>query len=402
MGPQVNAIARLAKRRTLRVAGLMSGTSADGVDAALVDVSRRRVKLLAFETRPYGRKLRQAILDLCRPETARVADLCHLNFVLGEVFAEAVGRLAHNAGIDPASIDLIGSHGQTVWHEPAGRRHGRRRLRSTLQIGEPCVIAERTGITTVADFRPRDVAAGGEGAPLVPYADWLLFAHRSRSRAMQNLGGIANVTYLPAGCEPGEIVAFDTGPGNMAIDRLAGLATGGRRRYDAGGRLAARGHVHEGLLAAWLADAYFRRRPPKSTGRERFGRAYADGLWRAARARGLGPADVVATATALTAASIADAYRRFLPAGIDEVIVSGGGARNPVLMNMLAGRLAPAKVRISDELGLDADAKEAVAFAVLAAETIRGHAGNVPAATGARRPVVLGKIVPGLPGEAGT
>ena len=372
----------------------MSGTSADGVDAAIVDLVGRRVKLLAFETFPYPPKLRQAVLDLCRPETARADDVCHYNFVLGEAFAEAIVKLAAKAGIPLGTIDLIGSHGQTICHIPAGRRFGRRRIRSTLQIAEPCVIAERTGITTVAEFRPRDVAAGGEGAPLVPLADYLLFADRRRARAVQNIGGIANVTYLPAGGEPGGIVAFDTGPGNMVIDRLAGRVSGGRLRCDRGGRLARKGRVHDTLLRELMGHPYLRRRPPKSTGREAFGRAFADDLFRRARRRRIDGLDVLATATAWTAASIAEAYRRFLPAWPDEVILCGGGARNAALTDMLAERLAPAAVRTTDEFGLSADAKEAVSFALLAAETIRGRCGNVPAATGARRPVVLGKIIP--------
>ena len=395
MGQQVNAIARLARAATLRVAGLMSGTSADGVDVAFVDLTRSGVSLLAFETFRYPAPLRSAVLDLCRPETARVDDICHMNFALGEVFASAVIRLAGRSGVALESIDLIGSHGQTIHHIPHGRRLGRRKVRSTLQIAEPSVIAERTGITTVADFRPRDIAAGGQGAPLVAYADFRLFGHGKLGRALQNIGGIANVTYLPAKCTPGQIVAFDTGPGNMIIDRMAHLASGGRLRCDRNGRLARRGEVVGPLLARWMTHAYFRRRPPKTTGREEFGQAAADAMYHEALGRGIGENDVLATATALTAESIAAAYRRFLPGKVDEAIVSGGGARNRTLMAMLADRLAPAKVMTSDQLGLNADAKEAVAFAVLAAETIRGRPSNVPAATGARRAVVLGKIVPG-------
>ena len=377
--------------------GLMSGTSADGVDAAIVDVTPAGAELLAFQTFPYPPRLRAALLELCRPETARAADVCHYNFALGDVFASAVLRLASKAAVALGSIDLIGSHGQTICHVPRGRRFGRRKIRSTLQIAEPSVIAERTGITTVADFRPRDVAAGGEGAPLVAYADWRLFRHERLARAMQNIGGIANVTYLPARCAPAQIVAFDTGPGNMIIDRMAHLVSGGRLRCDRGGRLARRAKVIRPLLAEWMRHAYFRRRPPKTTGREEFGRPAADRMYREALGKGIEPRDVLATATALTAESIARAYRRFLPGTVDEVIVSGGGARNRTLMGMLADRLAPAKVIASDEVGLDADAKEAVAFAVLAAETIRGRPANVPAATGARRAVVLGKIIPGGP-----
>ena len=403
-----NPIARLAARRRLRVAGLMSGTSADGVDAAIVDLGGRRARVLAFATYPYPAALRRQVLALSGPGAVRVDDVCHLNFALGEVFASALVRLAARSGIPLGSIDLVGSHGQTIRHLPEGRRFrpsqpkrllrrsrlGGRRVRSTLQIGEPSVIAERTGITTVADFRPRDVAAGGSGAPLVPYADWVLFRHPRRGRAIQNLGGIANVTWLPPGAALADVLAFDTGPGNMMIDRAAHLATRGRARYDAGGRIAARGRVDERLLAELLRHPYLARRPPKSTGRETFGAPLTDALWRRARRR-LGAADFVATLTAFTAASIADAYRRFLPRPIDEVILCGGGARNRTLVAHLGEALRPARVLVTDALGLSADAKEAVSFAILAYATVRGTANNVPSATGARRPVVLGKVVPG-------
>jgi anhydro-N-acetylmuramic acid kinase len=410
----VDAIASLAGKRSLRVAGLMSGTSADGVDVAVIDFHPRKpgqagVKLLAFDTFAYPPSLRRAVLDAARP-AARARDVCHLNFVLGEVFASAVIRLAKKARIRLGSIDLIGSHGQTVCHLPRGRppaglragRFGRRKVRSTLQIAEPSVIAERTGITTVADFRPRDVAAGGEGAPLVPYADWVLFRHRRLGRAVQNIGGIANVTFLPAGGGVDDVVAFDTGPGNMVIDRVVSLATRGRQRYDRHGALARRGKVSGPLLAELLRHPFLSRRPPKSTGREEFGSPFADSLYRRARLQAGGqarrkriaPLDVVATVTAFTAASIAEAYARFLPGKVDEVILCGGGARNRTLVGMLRERVQPAKVMLTDDFGISADAKEAVSFAILAAETIRGAAGNVPSATGADRRVVLGKIVP--------
>jgi len=383
------------KRRRLRVAGLMSGTSADGVDAAIVDIGPRGVKVVAFDSRPYPADLRRAIFRLFHPTTARVDDLCHLNFVLGEVFAEAVIRLCARSGIPPESLDLIGSHGQTVYHIPEGRRFGRRRVRSTLQIGEPSVIAERTGITTIADFRPRDIAVGGEGAPLVPYTDHFLFHHPRRSRAIQNIGGIANVTYLPAGGEIGDVLAFDTGPGNMIIDRAAQRMTGDKVAYDAGGRLAARGRVNVGLLRELMRHPYFSRRPPKSTGREVFGTQFSDALLARARKRGIAPLDILATVTAFTARSIADAYRRHLPAPVDEIILCGGGARNRTLVRMLEEAVAPAKVLRTDDLGIDADAKEAVSFAILAYATLLGIPSNVPAATGAGKPVILGKIVIG-------
>ncbi|MCX5656034.1 MAG: anhydro-N-acetylmuramic acid kinase [Planctomycetota bacterium] len=382
-------------RRRLRVAGLMSGTSADGVDAAIVDIGPRGVKLLAFETFPHPPALRRLIFALFDPAKARIDDLCHLNFVLGEAFASAVIRLARRSGIALASINLVGSHGQTVYHIPEGRREGRKVVRSTLQIGEPSVIAERTGIATVADFRPRDVAAGGEGAPLVPFADYILFRDARRTRAVQNIGGIANVTYLPAGGGAGDVIAFDTGPGNMMIDRVAWHATRGKAGYDKDGRLAARGRVDERLLGELMRHPYLRRRPPKSTGRETFGVQMTDALWRRARRRGLSPCDILATVTALTARSIAEAYRRFLPAMPGEVILCGGGADNPTLLAMLRRELLPARVAPMDEFGLDPRAKEAVSFAILAYATAEGIPNNVPSATGARRAVVLGKVVPG-------
>ena len=381
--------------RSCRVAGLMSGTSADGVDVAVVDIGPRGLQVLAFGCVAYRAALRRQLFGLFDIGTARVDDLCHLNFLLGEVFADALVRVCRRGGVRLDSIDLVGSHGQTVCHLPRGRRSGRRVVRSTLQIGEPCVIAERTGITTVADFRPRDVAAGGQGAPLVPYVDYLLFAHPRRSRAVQNIGGIANVTYLAAGGSLDALLAFDTGPGNMIIDRVAQRVTRGKAAYDAGGRMAARGRVNESLLAELMAHPYLGRRPPKSTGREVFGVAFADDVYSRARKRRVAPRDILATVTAFTAESIAHAYRRLLPGPVDEVILCGGGTRNRTLVKHLRQVLAPAAVRLTDDLGIDADAKEAVSFAVLAYETMRGAAGNVPGATGADRRVVLGKIVPG-------
>ena len=388
-------LAQKAQKVVLRAAGLMSGTSADGVDVAIVDLAAGGVELLAFRTFPYPAALRRAVLDLSRPGAGRVDEVCHFNFVLGEVLADALIRLADKANIPLASIDLVGSHGQTICHIPRGRRAGRRNVRSTLQIAEPAVIAERTGITTVADFRTRDVAAGGQGAPLVPIADYVLFADAARSRAVQNIGGIANVTYLPAGGEPDDIVAFDTGPGNMIIDHVVHKITRGQKRYDRGGRLAAAGHVNRALLDGLMRHPYLLRRPPKSTGREQFGAAFADELYARARKRRIGAADILATVTAFTAASIARAYERFLPDAPDQVILCGGGAQNTTLVGALRELLRPATVMGSGELGIDPDAKEAISFAILAARTITGAAGNVPAATGARRAAVLGKIVPG-------
>ncbi len=391
---------RIADGKTLapghvRAVGLMSGTSCDGIDAALVDVTESGIKMLAFECYPYTRAMREALLKLCSPETCRIDDLCHLNFALGELLAEAVSKLAKRAKVDLESIDVVGSHGHTVWHIPQGRRFGRRNIRSTLQIGEPCVIAERTGILTVADFRPRDIAAGGQGAPLVPYVDYRLFSDKHVARAMLNIGGIANVTYLRPAGRPEDIVAFDTGPGNMVIDRLAEIVSDGELECDLDGALAGAGTVDLKLLATYMRHDYFKRKPPKSTGREAFGRDFAGRFLRGARARKLDDACILATATALTAWSIADAFRRYLPGLLDEVIVSGGGALNPTLMGMLSEQLAPARVLSSAEIGLDPSAKEALAFAVLAVEAAHNRPNNAPAATGARSAVVLGKVVPG-------
>ena len=385
---------QLKHRRRLRVVGLMSGTSADGIDAALVDVNTQGVRLRAFRTYPFPPAVRRDVLALCDPAVSTVDRICHMNFVLGELLAGSVLRLAAESGVGLGNIDLVGSHGQTIYHESAGRRFRRRLVRSTLQIGEPSVIAERTGITTVADFRPRDIAAGGQGAPLVPYADYVLFAHRRLSRVLCNVGGIANVTYLPAGCTLQDVLGFDTGPGNMIVDELVRRMTGGQKQLDRNGRLARAGRIHAGLLAELLRHPYLRRRPPKTTGREQFGAGFAEKLARRGRTLRLSDVDLVATATAFTAESIARACRR-LAGQVDELILCGGGSRNPVLVAMLREALGPTPVRIMDELGFNADAKEAVSFAILAAETVRGRANNVPSATGADRPVVLGKIVPG-------
>ena len=386
-------MAKRAKKKT-RVAGLMSGTSADGIDVAVVDIAGRHVDLVAFDLSIYKPALRRAILDLCRPESATLADICHYNHVLGEVFADALIELCRQHKIRLRSIDLIGSHGQTIFHQPQGGHYGGRTIRSTLQIGEPSVIAQRTGITTVADFCPRDMAAGGQGTPLVPYADYVLFKHRTLSRAVQSIGGIANVTFLPRGGHTEDIVAFDTGPGNMVIDRVMRQITLGRRSYDRDGRMAARGKVDGDLLKQMLRHPFLRRRPPKSTGREAFGQSYSEWFHRQAQNMKLTLEDMIATATAFTAATIAQAYRKFLPEMPDEVILCGGGAHNVTLVSMLQQELPGVKICASDEFGIDVDAKGAISFAILAQATFKGVANSIPSATGADGPVVLGKIVP--------
>ena len=387
-------IPEIAGKGKMRVVGLMSGTSADGVDAAVVEIDRGKVRLLAFDTFAYPVALRRQILDLCRPESARLDDICHYNFVLGEVFADAVIKLCLRSGISISSIDLIGSHGQTIYHQPSSRHYGGRTIRSTLQIGEPSVIVQHTGVTTVADFRPRDMAAGGEGAPLVPYADYVLFKSKRLARAVQNIGGIANVTFLPADCKQDDIIAFDTGPGNMVIDGIMNLITGGKKRCDTDGKMAAQGTVDKRLLEELLQHPFFRRRPPKSTGREEFGADFAERIYRRAGRKSLADADIVATVTALTARSTAQAYRRFLSPMPDELILCGGGSHNRTLVEMLHSEMPDVKMLSTNDFGISVDAKEAVSFAILAWATIRGMTNNVPAATGAKKPIILGKIVP--------
>jgi anhydro-N-acetylmuramic acid kinase len=387
-------VTSLLKNDKMRVAGLMSGTSADGVDAAIVDIGNGSVNVLAFDTFAYPGKVRKNILDLCRPKPCKVADLCHLNFVIGEVFAESLIKLCKKTGIRPGTIKLIGSHGQTIYHNPQGRRFKGRLIRSTMQIGEPSVIAQRTGITTVADFRPPDLAAGGQGAPLVPFADYVLFRHKKNNRAVQNIGGIANVTFLPANCRREDIIAFDSGPGNMIIDSCISILSQGRKKFDRNGKTASKGRVNQMLLKEMLRHPFFNRRPPKSTGREDFGSHYANNFYRKAIKKGMSGEDIIATAAAFTAVSIARAYRDFLPRLPDEVILCGGGAHNKTLVNMLRWELLPAKIFLSDDFGINCDAKEAISFAILAFATNKGIYNNVPSATGAVRPLILGKIIP--------
>ena len=378
--------------------GLMSGTSADGIDAVVAEISGSgrglRARVVAHAHRSFPLELRREILDVCLH--GRIAGICELNFVLGEHFARAALACIRKAGLQPKDIAAIGSHGQTIHHLPNARTP------STLQIGEAAVIAERTGITTVADFRLRDMAAGGQGAPLVPYADRALFTDRRRPRIVLNIGGIGNLTFLPAGADLEDVIAFDTGPGNMVMDALVSRATKGRQAFDRRGRLAARGKVCEKLLAEMMSHPFLMRRPPKTTGREEFGEGFVARMLAAAKGLRLRDEDLIATATAYTAETICLAYRRFVfprltARGLKQlqIILGGGGAKNPVLRRMLGERLGFGELLTHEDFGIANAAKEALAFAILAHETLRGRPGNVPSATGARRAVVLGKIVPG-------
>ncbi|HUB78187.1 MAG TPA: anhydro-N-acetylmuramic acid kinase [Bryobacteraceae bacterium] len=348
----------------MRVAGVMSGTSLDGIDVAVVEIAGRRIETIGFQSTPYSAQTRAAILAVSDAAT-RTSAISRLNFQLGELYALAVGRAVRRFG----PVKLIGCHGQTIYHEGG---------KNTLQIGEAAVIAERTGVPVVSNFRARDIAAGGQGAPLVPYVDYLLFRHRARTRIALNIGGIANITVLPAGAPPEAIVAFDTGPGNMVIDALA-------PPFDRGGKIAARGRVNRALLDELISDPYYRRKPPKSAGREQYGAAFVERMKKTA----LPKADLVATATVLTAATIAHAAR---PYGAAELIVSGGGVHNSQIMAQLAAFMPGVAISASTGHGVDADAKEAIAFALLAYETWRGKPSNLPSATGAQRTVILGDM----------
>jgi anhydro-N-acetylmuramic acid kinase len=388
------------------VAGVMSGTSADGINVAVVRIgssnerlgratgrARAGMELICQREYSYPAQVRAAVLAAMNAASASVADLARLNSLLGELYADAVLKTQRQCRV---KLDLVGCHGQTLYHQGEAQKYMGRNITTTWQTGEAAVIAARVGIPVVSDFRPADMARGGKGAPLVPYLDFLWFHDERIGRIVQNIGGIANLTAIPAAASLDRVLAFDTGPGNMVIDALTQRLFS--RPYDDAGKIAASGEVIEPVLQRVLAKHFFRAKPPKTAGREEFGREFAVEFLRSAgRAR---KQDIVATATALTARSIADAVKRFIlprsrpPSSFRELIVSGGGAKNATLLTMLAKQLAPMGIviRLSDEFGLPSQAKEAVAFALLAYETWQRRPSNVPSATGAERPAILGKI----------
>lgn len=381
----------------------MSGTSADGIDVALVRISGSlaspRARLVNFAAFPYPPAVRAAVLRLANGASTNTREISQLNFRLGELFADAALRACKRFRVSPRRIALIGSHGQTIYHQGAPTPFLGAPVASTLQIAEPAVIAERTGITTVADFRPSDIAAGGQGAPLVPFVDYLLYRHRRTSRIALNIGGIANLTVIPAAAQPRDVFAFDTGPGNMIIDALAAHSTRGRLPFDRNAQLARRGHLIPSLLNQLLADPFFRKSPPKTAGREEFGADYTARLIALAKRRRISPADLLHTATAFTAASVAQACQKFVfpRARATELILAGGGARNPLLVAYLVAFLPALKIIPAAALGVPADAKEAFAFAILAYAAFHQRSNNLPSATGARHPAILGKICYGRP-----
>jgi anhydro-N-acetylmuramic acid kinase len=423
---------RPASREPSRlILGLMSGTSVDGIDVALVRIApaikenAAHARLENFVTLPFPAAVRAEVLRIAEGARVSPGELSQLNFRLGHIFADAALRACRKFRVNPRRLSVIGSHGQTVFHQGRPSRFLGENIASTLQIGEPAVIAAITGVTTVGDFRPADMAVGGQGAPLVPWIDYLLYGDPRRGRAVLNIGGIANVTVIPKGASPRSVVAFDTGPGNMVIDALVRHFTSGRRGYDAEAQMASRGHLLPALLDALLAEPYFRQAPPKSAGREQYGRAYVEKILAWGRRHRARPEDLVRTATVLTALSIAAALNRLVlpPArkgsrqgalfarqqvsarrvnearfsrstrsSLAQLIVSGGGARNPLILAQLSAALGGIEVVPTEALGLPGDAKEAFIFALLADETVHGRPANLPSATGATRPAILGKI----------
>ena len=380
------------------VAGIMSGTSADGVDVALVEIRARSregvgVTLLAHRAFPFSRSMRNAILAAMQGESMPAAEFARLGWRLGIAYAEAVEATLQS---HPCELKLIGCHGQTLYHQSTPERFLDRKFACTWQAGEAALLAARLRVPVVSNFRPADVLAGGQGAPLVPLADFLCLRHTRRARVLQNIGGIANLTAIPAGATIQQVLAFDSGPGNMVIDAQTPRLYD--RRMDAGGRVAARGTVLESVVRESMRAGFFRRQPPKSAGREEFGREYAEALLRRCRKLSQRPEDAVATATALTATSIVAAYQRWvaphLGSAAVDVVVSGGGARNATLMQQMQEQLKPLpwQLTTSDAMGFPAEAKEAMAFALLAWQSWRRRPGNLPAATGASEAVILGQI----------
>ena len=382
------------------VIGMMSGTSVDGIDTALTAISgpaeAPRVRLVEFENVPFPESVREKIFELFDPSVSTVEKIGYMNVLLGELYAKAALAVIGKAGLAPEDISAIGSHGQTIWHAPAVSAPDGIPVRYTVQIGDGAVIAQRTGIPAVTDFRVADMAEGGEGAPLVPFTEYLLYRKEEETVLLQNIGGIGNITVIPAGAGPEDVFAFDTGPGNMIIDAVVAAVSGGAEKYDAGGRHARAGRVLPELLALLQEDAYYTKPLPKTTGRELFGVQYTQKILEWKQAHGASDDDVIATVTELTTWSIADACERYiLPVtAAKKLIVGGGGSYNQTLMDRLALRMGALGVEVltQEAVGGSSDAKEAVAFALLADRCMAGLPGNLPSVTGARRSAVLGKI----------
>jgi anhydro-N-acetylmuramic acid kinase len=378
------------------IAGLMSGTSADGVDAVLIELrgngSTTKFKQLSFKTYPYPRGFKQFLLKNSNPATARLDEITRLNVLIGMFFADAAGKITRSAGYSLDNVYLIGSHGQTIQHLPQTVQMFGKSVLATLQIGDPSVIAKLTGVPTVGDFRLGDIAVGGSGAPLVPYMDYIVFRSQSKNRALLNIGGIANITFLPKSCGVDDVLAFDTGPGNMLIDAL--MKKFYHKEFDKNGATAFKGRILEDLMADLVGTPYLMEKPPKSTGRELFGETLVGKIMR--KYRGARKVDIISTVTEFTALSIYMGYKKFISkrAKLDELLVSGGGVHNAYLMEALSSYFVNTKVMPLDDLGFSSDAKEAICFAILANEAIEGNPANITGATGAKRRTILGKICP--------
>ena len=392
----MHPLSSICEKESRLVIGLMSGTSVDGIDAALVKIkghgTETQAEELSFISLPFPAAVREKILSVAGGAPADAAEFCRLKTLLGVLYAEACEELCAQYGISKSEIDLVGCHGQTVWHIPQPEEYLGRRFASTLQIGEEAEIAERMGCPVVGDFRVRDVAAGGQGAPLVPYTDYLLYREKDKCVALQNIGGIGNISIIPSDAAPGEVVAFDTGPGNMIIDALVSGITDGKLGYDPEGSMAAKGTVCRPLLDWLLLDEYLLRPLPKTTGREYYGPEFVSRLTAKAAELGCGDVDLLSTATAFTAACIASGIKSFAPQRPEKLIVGGGGSHNLTMMNYIRDYLPGCSVVTGEDMGFSSDAKEAVAFAILANETVFAHCGNMTNVTGAAHGVVMGKI----------
>ncbi len=386
----------LREKNKKLVIGLMSGTSVDGIDAALVEIEgyalATKVRQIGFVNIPFEDDVRQRILQIASGDFGGSIEISRMHMLLGQLYLDAVMGLCEKCDISLGSIDLIGSHGQTVYHQPQPQEYLGRQIATTLQIGDVSILCECIGVPVVSDFRVRDMAARGQGAPLVPYTEYLLYREDDMDVALQNIGGMGNITYIPASCQMQDLIAFDTGPGNVLIDAAVSRITNGSLRFDEGGKMAASGRVNEGLLAWLLDDEYLMLSPPKTTGREKYDIHYQNSIYKKADELGVSDIDTLATLTRYTAETICYAIRHHLPRLPERLVLGGGGSYNETLLAHIRSLLPSVSVLRGEDLGYSSDAKEAVAFAILANEAVHSQTNNAPSATGATHPVVMGKI----------
>ncbi len=387
-------LVELFEKKSRLVIGLMSGTSVDGIDAAIAEIegsgTGMKMRQIDFITVPFPEGFKELVIRNSLTGTSDVADIARLNFLIAQLYADAVRRLCNHAGVKTQDVDLIGSHGQTIHHLPRAERMFGKDVSATLQIGDPSVLAKLTGIATVGDFRVGDIALGGQGAPLVPYFDYILFRSNGKSRSLLNIGGISNITYLPKGCGTQDVLAFDTGPGNMIVDRL--MKKMFNKDFDEGGAIAIAGTIQGDMIDWLMTDTFVRMAPPKSTGRERYGDPFVTSLLEKYGGRRI--EDIIATVSEFTAVSVYTNYLLFLKTkgGIDELFVSGGGAHNRYILDSLRNHFGGVSVAAAEDIGVSSDAKEALCFAVLANELVSGNPANLPSVTGASKETLIGKI----------